>query len=59
MSIEQYKQRVVEIIKVTNEQEGSLSEFDDNIFNALVEKIKILQPTYFVFVLKNGLRVDA
>lgn len=26
-----------EIIRVINEQEGLLSEFDDNIFNALVE----------------------
>jgi len=58
LSIEQYKVRVVEIIKVINEQEGLLSEFDENIFNALVEKIEILQPTHFVFVLKNGMRVE-
>ncbi|MBK5242048.1 recombinase family protein [Clostridium sp.] len=58
LSIEQYKVRVVEIIKVINEQEGLLSEFDENIFNALVEKIEILQPTHFVFVLKNGMRME-
>ena len=26
--------------------------------NALVENIEILQPTHFVFVLKNGMRMD-
>ncbi|MBW9155506.1 hypothetical protein [Clostridium tagluense] len=58
ISVEQYKQRVIEIIKVINEQGGLLTEFDGNIFNALVEKIEILQPTHFVFVLRNGMRVE-
>jgi DNA invertase Pin-like site-specific DNA recombinase len=58
LNVEQYKLRVAEIIRVINEQEGLLLEFDDNIFNALVEKIEILEPTHFVFVLKNGMRVE-
>ena len=58
VDVEQYKQRVVEIIKVINGQEGLLSKFDDNIFNALVDRIEILEATHFVFVLKSGMRVD-
>ncbi|HCT65761.1 MAG TPA: recombinase [Lachnospiraceae bacterium] len=34
-----------------------LVEFSDEIFNALVEKIKIVSPTDFVFILKSGMRV--
>lgn len=54
---EQYKQRVQEIIEVIKQKEGLLEQFDDGIFNALVEKIEILLPTHFVFVLKSGVRV--
>ena len=35
-----------------------LEEFDEQIFNALVEKIEILAPTHFIFELKSGMRVD-
>lgn len=31
---------------------------DDNIFNALVKKIESLQPTHFVFVLRNEMMVE-
>jgi len=58
VSIEQYKQRVDEIIKVIKEQEGLLIEFDDKIFNALIDIIEVLESTNFVFVLKNGMRVE-
>ena len=34
-----------------------LDEFDEEIFNALVEKIEILTPTHFVFELKCGMKV--
>ena len=33
-----------------------LEEFDEEIFNALVEKIKILTPRHFAFELKSGMR---
>lgn len=39
-------------------QEGLLSELDDNIFNALVERIDILETTHFVFVLRGRMRVE-
>jgi site-specific DNA recombinase len=45
-------------IEVFNQKEGLLEQFDDGIFNALVEKIEILSPTHFVFVLKSGMRVE-
>ena len=32
---------------------------DDKIFNALVDRIEVLEATHFVFVLKNGLRVES
>lgn len=56
-SKEQYKKRVQEIMNVFKQKEGLLEQFDDSIFNALVEKIEILSPTHFNFVLKNGIRV--
>ena len=37
----------------------ALQEFDENIFNALVEKIEILTPAHFVFELKSGVRVES
>ncbi|MBE0344375.1 recombinase [Paenibacillus sp. 28ISP30-2] len=35
-----------------------LEQFDDNLFNALVEKITILSPAHFVFTLKSGMDID-
>jgi len=43
VSIEQYRQRVDEIIKVIKEQEGLLTEFDDKIFNALIDRIEVIE----------------
>jgi site-specific DNA recombinase len=50
---DQYKARIKEIIHTINEREGLLEQFDEDIFNALVEKITILSPTHFVFELKS------
>jgi len=52
---EELKRRVTEIIDVIKGREGLLEEFDMDIFNALVEKIEVLSPTHFVFVLQSGL----
>ncbi|KGP76179.1 recombinase [Desulfosporosinus sp. Tol-M] len=35
-----------------------LEEFDEQIFNALVEEIEVFSPTHFVFQLKSGWRVE-
>lgn len=39
-------------------RDSLLEEFDEQIFNALVEKIEVLTPTHFVFELKYGMRVE-
>ncbi|KJR48499.1 putative DNA recombinase [Desulfosporosinus sp. I2] len=52
------KQRFDEILETLNNRDSLLEEFDDEIFNALVEKIEILTPTHFVFELMSGLRVE-
>ncbi|MCI1693310.1 recombinase family protein [Aneurinibacillus aneurinilyticus] len=55
---EQYKQRVQEIIQTIQSKQGLLEKFDDDIFNALVEKIEVLSPAHFVFILKSGMKVE-
>jgi len=52
------KQRVDEIVQAINSRDSLLEEFDEEIFNALVEKIEVLTPAHFVFELKSGMRVD-
>ena len=52
------KQWFDEILQTINSRDSLLEEFDEQIFNALVEKIEILTPTHFVFVLKSGIRVE-
>ena len=52
------KGRFDEIIQAINSRDSLLEEFDEEIFNALVEKIEILTPTHFVFELKSGMRVE-
>ena len=52
------KQRFDEIVQTINGSDSLLEEFDEEIFNALVEKIEILTPTHFIFELKSGLRVE-
>ncbi|WP_204400548.1 recombinase [Alkaliphilus hydrothermalis] len=38
--------------------DGLLEEFDDDIFNALVENIEVLSQRHFIFVLKSGMRIE-
>ncbi|WP_243450266.1 recombinase [Desulfosporosinus sp. Sb-LF] len=35
-----------------------MEEFNEELFNALVEKIEILTSMHFVFELKSGMRVE-
>ncbi|MFT9367226.1 recombinase zinc beta ribbon domain-containing protein [Paenibacillus polymyxa] len=55
---EKIKERVDEIIQVLSSRQDILKQFDDNLFNALVEKITILSPAHFVFTLKSGMSID-
>jgi len=43
------KQRFDEIVQTISSRDSLLEEFDEEIFNALVEKIEILTPAHFVF----------
>ncbi|MEK4458166.1 recombinase family protein [Paenibacillus sp. FSL R10-2748] len=52
------KERVDEIIQILSLRKDILEQFDDNLFNALVEKITILSPAHFVFTLKSGMSID-
>ena len=52
------KARFDEIVQTINSRDSLLEEFDEEIFNALVEKIEILTPAHFVFELKSGMRVE-
>jgi len=52
------KQRFDEILGTINSRDSLLEELDEQIFNALVEKLEILTPTHFIFELKNGMRVE-
>ncbi|MDN4086210.1 hypothetical protein [Paenibacillus polymyxa] len=52
------KERVNEIIQVLSLREDILEQFDDSLFNALVEKITILSPAHFVFTLESGMSID-
>ncbi|MEC0232805.1 hypothetical protein P4H71_00360 [Paenibacillus kribbensis] len=52
------KERVDEIIQLLSSRQDILEQFDDNLFNALVEKITILSPAHFVFTLKSGISID-
>jgi site-specific DNA recombinase len=54
----QIKNRVNEIIQVMNARQDLLEQFDDELFNALVEKITILSPTRYLFTLKSGLEIE-
>ena len=52
------KQRFDEIIQTINGRDSLLGEFDEGIFNVLVEKIEVVSAMHFVFELKSGIRVD-
>ena len=43
------KQRFDEILETLSRRETLLEEFDEQIFNAWVEKIEIISPAHFVF----------
>lgn len=55
---EALRRRVNEIVDTIKSRQELLEEFDKEIFNALVEKIEVISPTHFIFVLKSGMRVE-
>ena len=55
---ENLKERVDEIIGAIKGRQEAIEEFDEGIFNALVEKIEVVSPAHFVFELKSGVKVE-
>ncbi len=55
---EELRSRTDEIMKVLHDRVDLLERFDEDIFNALVEKIEVIEPTHFVFVLKSGTKME-
>ena len=45
-------------VQTINSRDSLLEEFNEEIFNALVEKIELLTPAHFVFELKSRMRVE-
>ncbi|WP_240421828.1 hypothetical protein [Paenibacillus periandrae] len=54
----QIKNRVNEIVQVMNALQDLLEHFDDELFNALVEKKTILSPTRYLFTLRSGMEIE-
>ena len=52
------RERVNEIVLTLKSRQEKLEQFDEKIFNALVEKIEIISPVHFVFVMKSGMRME-
>lgn len=55
---EKIKERVDEVIQILRLREDILEQFDNNLFNALVEKITVLSSAHFDFTLKSGMTID-
>ena len=56
--IEEFKTELKRLIRFqvnnnVDSEDSLLEEFNEEIFNALVEKIEILTPTHFIFELKE------
>lgn len=49
-----YKARIIKIVEVLTQNDTIISEFDDEIFKAMIEKVEIVSPTHFRFKLNNG-----
>lgn len=55
---EEMLRRTREIYNYLDEKDGILSEFEDDVFDALVEHIVVISPTHLKFELKNGLVLE-
>lgn len=40
------------------ETQNSMEVFEDDVFSALVERVKVLSPTHLLFEMKNGLAIE-
>lgn len=53
-----FKNRMDEIVQVINERQEFLKEFDEGLFNALVERVVTISPVHFKFELKSGMVIE-
>ena len=49
-----YKEKLAAISKIINNGDEPLTEFDDNLFVALIDKVIIKSPSHFIFILESG-----
>ncbi|SPF56670.1 Putative site-specific recombinase (fragment) [Candidatus Desulfosporosinus infrequens] len=54
-----YRDKLDAIGKIINNGDEPLTEFDDNLFVALIDKVLIKSPTHFVFILESGQEYEA
>ncbi|SHK66112.1 recombinase family protein, partial [Paramaledivibacter caminithermalis] len=55
---QELKIRMAEIKNYLNNHDRLLTDFDDEIFKALVERIRVIGPTHIVFELRNGIALE-
>lgn len=55
---QELKIRMAEIKNYLNNHDRLLTNFDDEIFKALVERIRVIGPTHIVFELRNGIALE-
>lgn len=55
---EELLKRTKKIYEYLQGMEDMLTEFDDDVFKALVERILVISPTHLKFELKNGLVLE-
>lgn len=55
---QEFKTRIREIKNYLNNHDGLLTDFDDEVFEALVERVRVIGPTHVSFELKNGIVLE-
>lgn len=55
---EDMKNRIEDIANLLKSRKELLEEFDDELFIALVDHIKVTSPVHLIFVLKSGIEVE-
>lgn len=55
---QELKTRIGEIKNYLNNHDGLLTGFDDEVFKALVERVRVIGPTHVSFELKNGIVLE-
>lgn len=54
-----YKDKLTAISKLVDNGDEPLTEFDDDLFVALVDKVIIKSPNHFIFILESGQEYEA